>query len=615
MLLPLLRAALCTAALLALSSLLVLLTTFLILRRSLARQRPRQRTRLLSALGLADGPTRRIVGFFHPYCNAGGGGERVLWAALACMQREEKDAVFVVYTGDVGDKGEKGRVSKDEILDKVANRFGIRLSPSTLHFVPLRKRFLVEDSTWPRFTLIGQSLGSVVLAYEGLGGREGVVPDVWIDTMGYAFAYPLVRYLCRIPVGSYTHYPTISTDMLQRVRLRQAGHTNPSHVARSWVLSSLKLLYYSLFASAYSWSLARADVVMVNSTWTKRHIDTLLGSSSANVDEEDPVSASSPSSTADAATSKSSAKSELRQRRAPEASTAPSSTSTLTSSAPAPRRRRSRPLTATTVYPPCDTSSLSSLPLSTAQRTSSNNERRITLFSLAQFRPEKEHPTQLRALARLFEAHPEWKGRVRLVCAGSVRGREDERRVERLRVLAGEMGLVVGGAGEEGEADVTFEVNSPWERLVELMGSASVGLHTMVDEHFGIGVVEFQAAGLIPLAHASAGPLLDIVVPYPPSSSTSSASSSSSSPSLPPGPTGFLAPPPSPSLSASPVPTLPLHQAFAEQLHRILSLPASEQDAIRARARRNAQERFGVEVFEAGWRGAWEELVGCEGRQ
>lgn len=29
------------------------------------------------------------------------------------------------------------------------------------------------------------------------------------DTMGYAFAYPVVKYLCQVPVGSYTHYPTI----------------------------------------------------------------------------------------------------------------------------------------------------------------------------------------------------------------------------------------------------------------------------------------------------------------------------------------------------------------------------------------------------------------------
>lgn len=35
----------------------------------------------------------------------------------------------------------------------------------------------------------------------------------------------------------------------------------------------------------------------------------------------------------------------------------------------------------------------------------------------------------------------------------------------------------------------------------------------MWNEHFGIGIVEFMAAGAIPLAHHSGGPLLDIVVP------------------------------------------------------------------------------------------------------
>lgn len=27
--------------------------------------------------------------------------------------------------------------------------------------------------------------------------------------MGYAFAYPLIRIIAKVPVGSYTHYPTI----------------------------------------------------------------------------------------------------------------------------------------------------------------------------------------------------------------------------------------------------------------------------------------------------------------------------------------------------------------------------------------------------------------------
>jgi len=29
-----------------------------------------------------------VVGFFHPYCNAGGGGERVLWAAIQAVQKK-----------------------------------------------------------------------------------------------------------------------------------------------------------------------------------------------------------------------------------------------------------------------------------------------------------------------------------------------------------------------------------------------------------------------------------------------------------------------------------------------------------------------------------------------
>jgi alpha-1,2-mannosyltransferase len=43
---------------------------------------------------------RGVVGFFHPFCNAGGGGERVLWAAIRATQQRWPEAVCVVYTGD-----------------------------------------------------------------------------------------------------------------------------------------------------------------------------------------------------------------------------------------------------------------------------------------------------------------------------------------------------------------------------------------------------------------------------------------------------------------------------------------------------------------------------------
>lgn len=62
--------------------------------------------------------------------------------------------------------------------------------------------------------------------------------------------------------------------------------------------------------------------------------------------------------------------------------------------------------------------------------------------------------------------------------------------------------------------DVEFVTNVPFAELKRRMGEAHVGLHTMWCEHFGIGVVELMAAGVIPIAHNSGGPKSDIVVPF-----------------------------------------------------------------------------------------------------
>lgn len=51
-------------------------------------------------------------------------------------------------------------------------------------------------------------------------------------------------------------------------------------------------------------------------------------------------------------------------------------------------------------------------------------------------------------------------------------------------------------------------------RLENYLREASVGIHTMWNEHFGISVVEMMAAGLVVVAHDSGGPRMDIVTPF-----------------------------------------------------------------------------------------------------
>lgn len=49
-----------------------------------------------------------------------------------------------------------------------------------------------------------------------------------------------------MPIGAYVHYPTISTDMISRVKNHEAGVTNSVSITSSGWKSSLKLLYVAL---------------------------------------------------------------------------------------------------------------------------------------------------------------------------------------------------------------------------------------------------------------------------------------------------------------------------------------------------------------------------------
>lgn len=482
------------------------LLPYFVLRIYAARLQSSNRKRRAVILQELGHPNSQIVGFFHPYCNAGGGGERVLWTAIASIQRSEPNIVSVIYTGDTD-------TTKELIIDKVKSRFAISLDSSTIHFVFLGSRKLVEDSFWPRFTLLGQSIGSMYLAWEAM---SFLIPDLYIDTMGYAFTFHVVSLLGNIPVGAYIHYPTISTDMLARVKTRTRGHTNSDAISSSSVLSRGKLLYYRVFMYYYALSLQVASFLMVNSSWTKNHVDGILNHSDALLDA---VHTLSP----------------LILVRV-----------LLPFHSPMTKAR--------IVYPPCDTREMAQFPLQGRQQF---------LLSVAQFRPEKDHSTQLRAFHELLESHPEYKSGgvlpVKLVLVGGSRNADDAARVDSLRELAKELAI---------ENQIEFVVNASYPVMLGWLAKASIGLSTMVDEHFGINVVEFMAAGLIPIAHASGGPLRDIIVPFN---------------GLP---TGYHAKAPA---------------GFADAIHTALTLPAEEQFALRLRARTWAVQRFSEEEFEKEW--------------
>ncbi|KAI2505068.1 ALG11 mannosyltransferase N-terminus [Fragilaria crotonensis] len=146
-----------------------------------------------------------------------------------------------------------------------------------------------------------------------------------------------------------------------------------------------------------------------------------------------------------------------------------------------------------TVFPPCDTESLKDLSL----------ERKSPIIvSIGQFRPEKDHILQIRSLEMLRTKYPKWTN-AKLILIGSCRGDEDESRVRALQALVSSLGLV---------DSVEFVLNQPDSIKQKWFAQASVGLHTMWNEHFGIGVVEMMAAGLLVVAHNSGGPKQDIVV-------------------------------------------------------------------------------------------------------
>jgi alpha-1,2-mannosyltransferase len=317
-------------------------------------------------------------------------------------------------------------------------------------------------------------------------------PDIFVETVGFGFINPIAKAFFRCHVVSYVHYPSISEDMIKRVANRVEDVTNSQNITTNPVLSTLKLVYYLISKELYSSVGLYTDSVMTNSTWTYNHIKKLW-----DVPEKTSI-----------------------------------------------------------VYPPCDTSYLSTFDI--------NNKRERQIISLAQFRPEKAHHIQIEAYAKLLEKHPEYRNDsskfTKMVLIGGCRNKNDEKIVEDLKSLIKKYDL---------EKFVTILTNLPYNELCNYLKTSLIGIHTMKDEHFGISNIEFMTSGLITLSNKSAGPLLDIVVPDEDGNKT-----------------GFL---------ASTV------EEYADCLNEILEM--SEEDLVKMRtcARNHVQKKFSIEKFEQGF--------------
>ncbi len=390
------------------------------------------------------------------------------------------------------------------MIKRVHTSFGISLHAPTLVFLYLSTRHLVLASTYPHFTLLGQSLGSLVLGYDAFGL---LVPDVFIDTMGYAFTLALAKYLFpKMPVAAYVHYPIISIDMLGSLDDR-CGGKGVHAGAGSGLRGRVKKIYWRLFARLYGWVGSHTNVVMCNSTWTRGHIISLW------------------------------------------------------------RSKNQADSFANIVYPPCPVEEMEQKITVSA---SAEKERKHQILYIAQFRPEKNHGLILQSFAEYVRHLPEGSDPAQLVLIGSVRSNtQDELHIYNLRLQAHELSI---------DKITEFITDAPYSTVLQYLQSASIGTNGMWNEHFGIGVVEYLAAGLIPVVHDSGGPKLDIVLPHEGK------------------PTGYHA---------------ETAEGFAEAYRRVMQMEPEERYAMRARARERAKT-FTEEAFARKWVEQVQKLVSMQ---
>lgn len=156
-------------------------------------------------------PKRRLLyGFFHPYANNGGGGEKVLWEAVKATLDQNEKNICVIYTTNVD-------AEPLSILRKARDKFQVEDLDHKKNFVHLfekiwkvYRQLLLETFDYCR-AIIWYLLLSLEAAFE-------LSPDVWVDTMGLPGSYFVASIVLRIPIIAYVHYPILQENMFNKLK-------------------------------------------------------------------------------------------------------------------------------------------------------------------------------------------------------------------------------------------------------------------------------------------------------------------------------------------------------------------------------------------------------------
>lgn len=241
------------------------------------------------------------------------------------------------------------------------------------------------------------------------------------------------------------------------------------------------------------------------------------------------------------------------------------------------------------LYPPCvsyDDESFDNVDVS--YLVSKTRERCITY--VAQFRPEKRH-------ALLIKEYKEYLNKLdgtapySLILIGSLRSAKDEEFVEGLKKLIEELKIP--------DDNIKFIFNASNEEVESWLLNAEFGINCMWKEHFGIAVVEYMLHGQIPLVHASAGPLEDIVIPRINDKAVSHKEAMKLIKIKPEERTGlFFKDKSDPDYDGS----ILTYPTLSEMLFTATSLDEREKLVMRENCLLNARDKFGRGVFSNKWK-------------